>query len=174
MKAPLTRMRLQQVEETFRLEKEQLEARDQEEALERAEQQRLEEEQRRQEEEQCRLEVEKRRRVEEQCAEECRLKLNEMPRKHDLESLRLRQEKEAADHEEQLWINASLSNAVSLCNIAKSSGNANVTVNNFNQFHGGASIRPESRQTVVNPLQLQQQQIGGLHESLNRAKRRWD
>jgi len=55
----------------------------------------------------------------------------------------------------------------------KSSGNVNVPVNTLpetvvaNQFKGDASGRPESRPTTVNPLPLQrqQQQIVGLHES---------
>ena len=57
----------------------------------------------------------------------------------------------------------------------KSSGNANVPVNTLpetiNQFKGDVSGRPESRPTTVNPLPLQrqQQQIGGLHESSIRA-----
>jgi len=59
----------------------------------------------------------------------------------------------------------------------KSSGNVNVPVNTLpetivaNRFKGDASGRPELRPTTVNPLPLQrqQQQIGGLHESSIRA-----
>ena len=121
----MARLRLQQAEEAFRLEKEQMEAKEREEALERAEQQRREEEQRRREEEQH---EEQRRRAEEQREDERRRKVNEMVRKRDLE-LRLRQEQQAAEYEEQLWDNTSRGKTASLRNtVVKSSGNVNVPV----------------------------------------------
>jgi len=85
----MAHLRLQQAEEAFRLEKEQMEAKEREEALERAEQQRREEGQRRREEEQRK--------------EERRRKVNAMARKRDLELLRLPQEQQGAEYEEQLW-----------------------------------------------------------------------
>jgi len=222
----MARLRLQQVEEAFRLEKEKMEAKERKEALERAEQQRHEEEQcwreeeqreeqrqreegqreeqrrreeeqreeqrrreeeqheeqRRREEEQREEQrwreeeqrEEQRRRDEEQRKEERRRKVNEMARKRDLELLRLRQEQQAVEYEEQLWENTSRGKTASLRKtVVKSSGNVNVPVNTLpetvvaDQFKGDASGRPESRPTTVNPLPLQrqQQQIGELHES---------
>jgi len=88
-----------------------------------------------------------------------------MSRKRDLESLRLRQEQETAEYDEQHWESAPCGKNASLRNtVVKSAGNANVPVNNLhetvvaNQFKEDASARPESRSRTVNPLPLQRQQ----------------
>jgi len=104
VKAAMAHLRLQQAEEAFRLEKEQMEAKEREEALERAEQMEAKErEEALERAEQQRREEGQRRREEEQRKEERRRKVNAMARKRDLELLRLPQEQQAAEYEEQLW-----------------------------------------------------------------------